>query len=92
MSKRDHLLQVQKQIGKRLKELEPIEFPKLVANIWTCFIDLSYSRTSGMSMNPLSYTEIKNYLELTGTYLSPEEVKALKRLDASYMRIMTSAK
>lgn len=37
--------------------------------------------------NPLSYTEIKAYLELSDTTLSPMEVGALKRLDSTYLKV-----
>jgi len=45
-----------------------------------------------MGIGPITYTEIKSYVELTGNFLSPDEVRLIKRLDATYIRIMNSAK
>ncbi len=64
----------------------------MLANLWQVFVDLSNKRQSGYGISPITYTEIKNYIDLTDTILAPQEVKAIKRLDASYIRIMNSAK
>jgi len=48
---------------------------------------LNNTRGQGFSgPNPITYTEIKDYKELTETPLAPREVELLKHLDAVYMR------
>ena len=88
VTKREHLEQVERQLGRNLRELEsPTDFPNILANVWTAFCDMSNTRGQGFSgPNPITYTEIKDYKELTDTPLAPREVKLLKQLDAVYMR------
>jgi hypothetical protein len=80
---------VEKQLGRSLKELEPEEeFPIIVSHIWTAFVHISYSRSAGFSgPNPITYSEIKAWMELTHTPLRSWEVEAIKRLDAVYMGV-----
>jgi hypothetical protein len=88
VTKREHLEQVERQTKLSLKELEdPCEFPDLLVNVWSAFCDLSNCRTQGFSgPNPISYRDIKDYMELTDTTLSSREVKLLIKLDGVYMR------
>jgi hypothetical protein len=59
-----------------------------MSKVWVSFFDITGSRTVGPSgPNPIPYTEIKAYLELSGTTLSPMEVGALKRLDSTYLKV-----
>jgi len=65
----------------------PTEFPNVLANVWTAFCALNNTRGQGFSgPNPITYTEIRDYKELTETPLAPREVELLKHLDAVYMR------
>jgi len=41
-----------------------------------------------MSLNPLSYLEIKSWMEITSTPLNAREVEALKKLDMLYLGVM----
>jgi len=87
VSARDHLEQIERQTGKRPKELDGPQFPTVISYIWSAFCSLSGTRSAGFSgPNPLSYTEIKAWMELTQTYLNPEEVKAVVKLDNMYLR------
>lgn len=53
------------------------------------FGELASARTSsGFGGNPISYSEVKAWAELTGRKPSPLEVNALRRLDARYLMIM----
>jgi hypothetical protein len=59
-----------------------------MSHVWSAFITLSNSRTSGFSgPNPITYEQIKAWKELTETPVSPWEVAAIKRLDTVYMGI-----
>jgi len=62
----------------------------MVSYIWSAFVTLSGTRVStGMGgINPISYTEIKAWSELTHTYLTPRDIEALKKLDSLYIRTL----
>jgi hypothetical protein len=63
-----------------------------MVHIWNHFIDLSTGRTSSMSgPNPISFTEIKSWSELTDTPINSRDIQAIKRLDSIYLRVMNSA-
>jgi len=87
-TKREHLEQVERQTGRSLKELEPpTEFPDILVHIWSAFTALSNCRSQGFSgPNPISYRDIKDYIELTESPLSPREVNLLRELDGVYTR------
>jgi len=81
------LQQVQRQTGKTPKELESPPFPTLVSHIWSAFIALSSARTNGYNgPNPLTYTDIKAWAELTNSYVSSRDVEAIKLLDTVFIR------
>ena len=87
ISQREHLEQVQRQTGQTPKELEGTPFPTLVSHIWSAFAALSSARTNGFSgPNPLSYTEIKSWVELTNASVSARDVEAIKSLDIVFIR------
>jgi hypothetical protein len=86
LSQREHLEQVERQTGKRPKELDGPEFPELLSHIWSAFTILNSTRSVGFSgPNPISFGDIKAWMELTGTPLTAFEVDAVKRLDRVYM-------
>jgi len=68
--------------------LEPPEFPVELSQVWSAFLDLNPSRPQGFS-GPLGlpYTEIKSYMELTDTPMTPLEVSVLKKLDQTYLKV-----
>ena len=88
-TEREHLEQVERQIGRRPEALEPpTHFPQLMSHVWSAFIALSNSRTAGFSgPNPITYNEIKSWKELTETPISSREVIVIKRVDVVYMGI-----
>jgi hypothetical protein len=54
--------------------------------VWNYYNDLSSARTSnGYSPNPLSYSEIAAWRDLTDNDITPFEVKVIKRLDIAYL-------
>jgi len=89
ITEREHLEQVERQIGRRPEALEPpTVFPQLMSHVWSAFIALSNSRTQGFSgPNPITYEQIKAWKELTETPVEPREVEAIKSVDTVYMRV-----
>ncbi len=59
-----------------------------MSHVWSAFIALSNSRTAGFSgPNPITYSEIKAWKELTDTPISSREVEVIKSVDVVYMGI-----
>ena len=92
ITQREHLEQVERQIGRRPEALEPpTDFPMLLSHVWSAFCSLSNSRASGFSgPSPITYTEIQSWKEATQTPLDPWEVEAIKRIDVVYMEVTNS--
>lgn len=62
--------------------------PDSLRFIWEDFRALNSSRTSnGYSAEPLSYTEIANYCNITQVRLQPWEVEIIKYFDATLMNL-----
>tara|TARA_R110000822_G_scaffold29328_2_gene86438 strand:+ start:248 stop:592 length:345 start_codon:yes stop_codon:yes gene_type:complete len=92
ITQREHLEQVERQIGRRPEALEaPTDFPMLLSHVWSAFCSLSNSRASGFSgPSPITYTEIQSWKEATQTPLYPWEVEAIKRIDVVYIGVTNS--
>lgn len=87
ITNREHYEFVERQTGKRPKELDGPEFPSVMSHIWSVFLDLSSTRPQGFNGPlPIPYNEIKSYSELTGVDLGPKDVEIIKRLDLKYLR------
>jgi len=88
-TEREHLLQVERQTGHTPKALEnPTPFPSLLMYIWSAYCSLNSARTAGFSgPNPITYTEIKAWKELTETPLKAWDIQAIKRLDQVFIRV-----
>ena len=86
-TEREHLEQVERQIGRRPEALEPpTHFPSLLSHVWSAFIALNNSRSMGFSgPNPITYIEIKAWKELTETHISSRDIETIKRVDTVYM-------
>lgn len=89
VTKREHLKQVERQLGRSVKELEgPCDFPILLTHVWVAFCSLSNTRSSSMGgISGISFTEIKNWCELTDNTLKPREIEVLTRLDQTYRKV-----
>ena len=88
MTAREHLEQVERQIGRKPQELEGPRFPELVSHVWSAFISLSNSRTAGFNgPNPITYEQIKAWKEITGTVVSARDVDAIMRFVRVFMRV-----
>jgi len=83
---REHLEQVEKSTGKTPEELIGPEFPDIVAHVWAAFLDLHKGRSYGMSGgNPLTWSDIAAWCNLTGIVLSSWEVDTIKALDMAWV-------
>ena len=89
VSEREHLEEVERQIGQTPIELQGPEFPELMEFVWSAFLSLNAARGQGYSgPMPISFSEISAWKELTGNQLSTWEVEAIKKIDSLYVRII----
>jgi hypothetical protein len=59
--------------------------------VWSYFSQLHNARTSnGFGANPISYSEISAWNDLTDSSITPFEVKIIKRLDIVYLNHQAS--
>lgn len=63
--------------------LEPARIPDEARGLWESFFALSAARRSGMSAQPLTYTDLDAWCRLTGTTLTPWELETLTIMDAA---------
>lgn len=59
--------------------------PESTAYIWLWFIDLASARQCGMSVNPISYTEILSWSQLKRITPAEWEIEAIKAIDAAFL-------
>lgn len=85
---RDHVSQLVKVKGYTPDEHKYPPFPPLMTDVWHWFIDLSNSRSTGMNgPEPITYTQIKHWKELTGSPATSRDIEAIRLLDRIYMRV-----
>ena len=66
-----------------------IDIPEPVEHLWDWFWELDSVRGSnGFGPNPLTYSEIRAWSQLTETEITPWEVSVLKKMDV--IRISTT--
>jgi hypothetical protein len=89
VTEREHLEQVRKQTGYAPEGLEnSTKFPNLLSHVWSFFLQLHQSRTMGFSgPNPITYSEMESWVNLTNNKLHPYDVGIIKRLDSLYMQV-----
>jgi hypothetical protein len=82
----EHLHALWRQTGVKPAQLEIQEFPELFRPLWEGFVELCHARSShGFGPNPLSFSEIKAWDDLTGAGLSPFDTKIIKQLDRVFL-------
>lgn len=84
---RDHLLAIEAQTGIMPEELDNPEPSPAVAYLLGWFFELTMSRQSGMSLNPLSYGEIEAWNRLFRHNIQQWEIKVIKQLDLIYLNV-----
>lgn len=71
-----------------LKDAEVVErvlCPFELEHIWIWFLELNATRQNGMGVNPISFTEIKSWIDVTEKSISQFELKALRAIDQAYL-------
>lgn len=83
------LKDIERRSNTVIEDLKPpCEFPNLLSHIWAAFLRLNKTRKGGFSgPEPISYTEIKAYIELSNHSLDSWEVDAIIELDQIYLRV-----
>ena len=76
---------VESLAGYPQRQENPHEFPLLMQPLWEMFTELTQTRTSGFSANPIQYSEIIAWCQLTGIKLHPWELRAIRLLDRAYL-------
>lgn len=67
------------------EQLKPLQVPIKVKYLLRLYSDLAQGRQNGMSANPISATEIKAWLEITGRTLSNWELQTLRAIDRGFV-------
>ena len=63
--------------------------PTPLEHVWAWFQDLNRGRGgNGFGANPLSWADIKAWMDLTGARPSPWEISLLKNLDLIYLEVL----
>ena len=65
----------------------PIEMPRVALHIWNWFWEINTGRPLGMGASAIPPSEGLAGRELTGQMLDPWEVRALQRLDETFLRV-----
>jgi len=61
--------------------------PECFYEVWGWFLELNNSRQSGMSANPLSFSDIYSYFSLYNIDVLPWEIKVIKAFDNAVLKI-----
>lgn len=82
----DHLAVIAKRRGKKVKREAPPPLPMQAERTWTAFVDLSGARQVGMTLQPITYSEIAAYQLVTRRRLTGWEVDQVRMLDDLYLK------
>jgi hypothetical protein len=79
---------VEKHYGIRdpLLDSEP-EIPDAAVDLWGWFWELDGGRQSGMSQNPLLWSEIESWGRQMRTRLTPWELSIIRAMDRAYLNM-----
>lgn len=68
--------------GHTPKELVDVEVSNIILYLWEWFLELNAARqNNGMAISPISYSEIKAWIEVMQITISPFEISVIKALD-----------
>ncbi len=82
---------VYEQTGIMPEDLEAIELPPILVYLLGYFQQLSSARQCGMSLNPLSFSEIDAWSRLYHLSLETWEIDVIKQLDLIYLNVNSEA-
>lgn len=84
---RAHLMNVWRQSGIKPPELDVPLLPIEAAHLWAWFNELSMRRTwSDRGPNPITWSDVLAWQQLTGKKPAPWEVQAMLSLDAIFFK------
>lgn len=67
--------------------------PEVLAYLWDWFLQLDNARGgNGFGLNPISYSEIQAWAQLTRIKPEPWEIEAIKRVDSVRIRVANEKK
>jgi hypothetical protein len=78
---REHLQKVEEATGERPPELDIGDPPKSLSPLWARFLELHGARTTD---EPIGFQMILAYSELMRRPFTPDEVRAIRRLDGVF--------
>ncbi|MGX2975569.1 phage tail assembly chaperone [Ursidibacter arcticus] len=87
---REHLIALAEQTGVIPEELNNPEPNLAVFYLFGIFQQLSLSRQSEMTFNPLSYSEIIAWSNLYQTRLEMWEIDVIKQLDLIFLNVQST--
>jgi hypothetical protein len=77
---------VQRQTGQTPPQLIPVDMPDCLYYLWLWFIELSNGRGySEMGAQPLNYSEIKAWADLTHSDPTAWEISVIKSIDRTFL-------
>lgn len=62
--------------------INQVEFPALLYDLWTWFLDLHASRNVGMGTSPITHLDLHAYSQLHRIRLEQWQLSAIRRLDS----------
>ncbi|WP_419773338.1 phage tail assembly chaperone [Haemophilus seminalis] len=86
-TQREHLQVIEQQLGITPEELNNPPLNIAVGYLLEYFYAVSSSRQCGMSANPITFSEILAWSQLTNTSLARWEIEVIKRLDILWLNI-----
>ena len=90
---RSKLEQLAKTTGRRPKALDGPPIPRAVKHVWGWFRELHSARACAeYGPNPITYSEIGAWADLTKRNPTPEEVQLIKRIDGAYLNSLGDGK
>lgn len=78
------------QSGRVIKAFP--EFPNRLDYLWEWFLELNATRQSGMSANPISWSEIEAFSQGLGLTIKPWERRLLRQLDIAVLAVSQNIK
>nr|DAM33206.1 MAG TPA: hypothetical protein [Caudoviricetes sp.]DAR61089.1 MAG TPA: hypothetical protein [Caudoviricetes sp.] len=84
---REHLTTIWEQTGFMPAELDLIPPSPTISYLLQYFYELCQSRQIGMTVNPLSFTEVDAWMRLSERPLEWWEIEVIKRLDVIWLKV-----
>lgn len=84
---REHLEAAQRFTKKVPGQLIGPELPDECTHWWEWWSELNSCRQCGMSANPISWSDIYSWSQLTKTTIDKWDAKAIRAIDAEFMAV-----